>query len=952
MKKYLSISCGILAVLAISVSCNKVSTDTPSGSNAPDTPSSEKITITATLSDALTKVSFDPVFSGTNPTSMAHKWQTGDKLRITNESSVSVLFDLVSGENTDTGTFQGPVIDGTTFSVEAVPVNSGSTGANQTQDSDGATDHLLFVASATGVTDLSNIELAETSNIIGIIANLPSGATETIDIVEIEKSVDDFATSDKLSILISNPGDTGDDDILKVYANVPTSWSIAADTKMFLRFKSTSNTAHTVYTRYQEFPSAVSPVAGKFNYIKINCSQTDKHAGAASSDGSSTDKAYLIGDKYQMDAMHDLMAAGETKYFKLIDNIDLTGFSWTSLNPDPFTAVVNLDGNNKTISYLGNTLFADFNGTVSNLTIDHATVSGTGALIGIFANTIKTAASSITNVDISNSSVSSTNNNPGSLVSEIDKETTITDCDITNTTVSGYRAGGLAYFFNSTVIATNCSFTGGSVTGSNQYIGGLVGSVAGSSVITNCRVENSTMKATRNQDVRTGGLIGMLQQNATVKGCTVGTPSQHVSIELPTPASGKVINGGGFVGVIYGTITKDDSGNRCKAYATVTCSNTDADATLRIGGFVGFHRGVIEYSDADVTLTDIKGTQVGGFAGYIVNGGIGSKSTDCTVTGTVVGCERTGGFVGFAETGTITNCHSSAVVSRNGAGNIFGSFAGLVQTVDITKCSASSDINCSGSYTSGFIGEIATPDGKTATISKCWETGNVTSNSTQCGGFIGHISAAGAAIVNISDCYATGDVSVTNQRIGGFIGQINSGGTVTVSRCYASGAVKGGFGVGGFLGFMNMNAITIEDCAAWNASVEATSHAQTNWCSGAVVGVTQPNCHATNNYRSPDMVLTAYCPPPSADWDHPDIDGTTTPLYQNSQTAPFTWDYSTATAAAAGSGNVDAGRWAYHGKHVASGTTLSTLASTAKASGGLGWSGDVWDFTGDLPTLK
>ena len=36
----------------------------------------------------------------------------------------------------------------------------------------------------------------------------------------------------------------------------------------------------------------------------------------------------------------------------------------------------------------------------------------------------------------------------------------------------------------------------------------------------------------------------------------------------------------------------------------------------------------------------------------------------------------------------------------------------------------------------------------------------------------------------------------------------------------------------------------------------------------------------------------------------------------------------------------------YHGK-VEAEKTLSQLASTT-----LGWSSDVWDFTGDLPTLK
>ena len=183
---------------------------------------------------------------------------------------------------------------------------------------------------------------------------------------------------------------------------------------------------------------------------------------------------------------------------------------------------------------------------------------------------------------------------------------------------------------------------------------------------------------------------------------------------------------------------------------------------------------------------------------------------------------------------------------------------------------------------------------------------------------------------------------------GGFIGQIATVTSARVSNCYATGSVVGSIRLGGLIGNINTVTPVVEHCAAWNSEVNASSHGQGNWSSGAVVGTAHPNAHVSNCYRNPSMSLTVYCPPPTSDWDHPDIDGTTHPLYQNSQTAPFTWAESTFTGiTAGGTGNPDAGRWAYHGKHVASGTTLSQLASTT-----LGWSSEVWDFSGELPTLR
>ena len=156
MKKIVNILSAALALIALSAACNKVNP-------VDETPASKTVTIKATLSDAATRVTFDPAYDGdSKPTAMAHTWQTGDKLRITDASDASktALFDLVDGAGTATGTFEGTGFEAASYNVEAVPQGSFSSGFTQTQTKDGATDHLQFVATATGVTDLENFSLS------------------------------------------------------------------------------------------------------------------------------------------------------------------------------------------------------------------------------------------------------------------------------------------------------------------------------------------------------------------------------------------------------------------------------------------------------------------------------------------------------------------------------------------------------------------------------------------------------------------------------------------------------------------------------------------------------------------------------------------------------------------------------------------------------------------------
>lgn len=962
MKKYFSLALAAAAAFALVLSCAKEPNITPEEN--PEV-QKEQITISATLSEAITKVDFAASYSSGKPESMSITWATGDKIRVYDHDDRSKYEDFTLDPSCDgkkTGLFTGTAISASSYDIEVI--NGAFDFTDQSQPSDGVTTDLKYWASASDVADYVSTDFTSFSSVLAITAKMPSDVADDIKSVDITASDDIFNGGNTLSITFDTKGDADGDDILHFFAALPEGdQAITAGTSLIVHFNA-PGTDHTVYTRYVELP-ATTFTNNKLNTININASNSATYANASATSIGESTNPYLIGDKYQMQA---ISLSTTKQYYKLVDDIDLDGVTWTSLNPvSPGTKKIDLDGNGKTISHLGKPLFDDLNGKVINLTIEDAAVDGGSSITGILANTIKTAASTVNNVDITGtatsapytSSVTSTKGT-GGLIGEIDNVggvimATISDCDITYTSVKGVGVGGLLYFANAKVSIDNCSYSGATISSSGRYIGGMIGSTANyASVISNCRVENSTISSSlTTNDQRLGGIVGLLHTSVEVQGCTVGTELEKVNISLPTPsAADKKYNAGGFVGVCYGTVTKYGTSVRNKAFVKITSSNPSAEDNagyeLNLGGFVGYLSGTVEYSDAVVTMDGICGKYVGGFCGRSVTGGTGATISNSTVSGTVSGNSATGGFVGYAEIGEFTECTSSATVSRTGSwGDSMGAFGGIVKAVTMTKCHATSNISINANYIGGFLGGIETNASTTTTIQKCWSTGNVASSAAQCGGFIGHVVANAAGTVNISDCYETGNVTLSNQRRGGFIGQVGSG-KVTISRCYASGTVNGSFALGGFIGFMNTTA-TIEDCAAWNASVTAGTNGPGNWSSAAVIGVTWPVATITNCFRNPDMSLlaywgnaTGYTYPLADDYDHDDVSSSSALVKQNG-------NHSTATSAASGQDGYP--QFPYHGKHSTT-NKLSTLASTAKVSGGLGWSDLVWDFSASLPTLK
>lgn len=269
-----------------------------------------------------------------------------------------------------------------------------------------------------------------------------------------------------------------------------------------------------------------------------------------------------------------------------------------------------------------------------------------------------------------------------------------------------------------------------------------------------------------------------------------------------------------------------------------------------------------------------------------------------------------------------------------------GGFAGHIEgaAVTISDCSSSTAINMTlqGRSVGGFVGVM-----KGATIERCYATGDVMATYRNVGGFVGLMQPASIGPCTIRNCYATGYVKA-NSYLGGFAGLMDAGES-SITDCYASGKVEStSFMAGGFFGIIQSAGLSVTHCAFWGSEVKAVTIGEGNWSSGAFAGVAFPSCTLTGNYRNPNATYTMFWVPGT--YDHADVSATHK-LVQRSGESPD-YSYAETTATSVSSGQPGYPQFPYHGHYTAE-TNLSTLASTT-----LGWSSDVWDFSGSLPTLK
>ena len=927
--------------LLVLFSCAKEAaiTDREVAGESPSVPG-QVLTIHASIPEGgLTKVSMEQ--DALNPDgAIKLAWEADDVLTVTDasEPANSVTFTLQSGAGEKDATFTGTTPSGWTgpFKVSYSSAGKSYNYNVQTQAADGSTEHLKYVATLNGVTDLEHFAFSKdwadahsatlsSSSVLRIRVQMPDGVAAKVKSMTLKTP----AAPGAMVLNLATPSDAEGDGILNLYMTIPAG-DIAIPEGMPVALAFSTDDADC-FTRVHIFAAESNLLSGRVNALKFNCKSLVNSASEiiVPGDGSSA-YPYLIGDKYQLQTLQ-LLLGSETTFVKLVDDIDMDGETWTCLNPSAPYLPVDLDGNGKTISKLSSSLFYVLKGSVRDLTLDQSNIKKRGAL----AEYIQASGNVVSNVNVTKGTVTSTNSNVGGLIGNINNGTSedlvtaiVSNCTVSETDVTGAGVvGGVIGYADAKVSVSGCKFVGGTVKASAKYSGGFLGSIGEhASVVSDCQVEDATIESTCTADARCGGFVGQIGiATASVNGCSVGTSEKRVIIKLATPASEKVLNSGGFVGVCYGNIGSYGE-TRSKVYATISSTNTSAATRLNLGGFAGYvQKCTIEHSDADVVMTGLKGTHVGGFAGYLTSSAC--IIDDCTATGEVTGNNYTGGFAGYIDKGasTISNNTSSGSVA---AGSSVGGFAGLIAggTLDknTTSCTVSGATNVGA-----FVGAI-----NGGSLSRCASIGDtVTGTGNVCGGFVG-LSSTGDGSASLSDCYTTTNIGTTTRKIGGLVGHVNAG-NLEITRCYATSNIRAQFEAGGLIGFINVAGLNMSKSVAWNSSVFATSRGATNWSTAAVSGVTFLTCTLTDNYRNPNMQLTAYWGNTSdstvqlaADFQHPDV----------SASAPLTDKDGNAVTHA----NVRP----YQGK-VEAGKTLSQLASTT-----LGWSADVWDFSEDLPKLK
>lgn len=530
----------------------------------PDEIPGQKISIRASIADLSTKVDFAPTYDATygKPLSMVLTWEDGDALRVYDHADRSRYSDFELDDECiglKSGTFSGTPVMADSYDVEVI--HGSFDYDDQSQPSDGVTTNLKYLASATDVDDIAEISFSSFSSVLAITAQMPSSAIAgTIKSVDVKASAAIFNGGNTLSITFDSVGDAGADGLIRFFATLPEgNTAIPGGTTLLMKFNAPGED-HDVYTRFMTLP-ATTFTAKKLNTINVSARNSASYANASATAIGEESNPYLIGDKYQLDKMRDLLVKDERVYFKMVDDVDLDKYPWAPVN---FSAdyQIDFDGNGHTISNLsidnssGTYDFSGFfgllHGFVHSVTFDNANVTGGAKISGIVAGRsgASSYAADLRHVIVRNSTLTSSNNYVGGLIGYVKKSNTISYCKVENTTISS---------------------TAGNVNPS--LVGGLIGELtpnAGTN-ISDCSAENVTITGgcTNTNRSGLGGLIGRINDvNVIISRChTTGTLT-----------SGSTNNVGGLVGFITST---GNSISNCYSTCTISRGYTYA------GGLVG-----------------------------------------------------------------------------------------------------------------------------------------------------------------------------------------------------------------------------------------------------------------------------------------------------------------------------------------------------------------------------
>jgi hypothetical protein len=384
------------------------------------------------------------------------------------------------------------------------------------------------------------------------------------------------------------------------------------------------------------------------------------------------------------------------------------------------------------------------------------------------------------NLTISNYTITGTSNDDRGLFSELSSSATVQNLTLESFNISG-----------------------------NERVGALAGKATGSSTISNVDVTSVTIVGNFNS----GGIVG------ECGGCTIENSSVDAMSSIDCGNSG-----GGIVG---------------KSLGSSTYTNLSGNAQMSgssLGGIVGaiFQNGA-SFTDCTSQATINGSDRLGGIAGKCTDT---PSFTNCSFSGSITSSNwHCGGIIGRVEggTATITNCNNSGSVTLSGdeGGGIIGTTDG---TANISTSYNTGSINANWK-SGGIIGKVNS--NSSVTITECYNSGTITSNGNQAGGIVGQSTG----VSDITKSYNTGDIT-SNGQSGGIIGKEESTGTATsLTNCYNTGEIEGGYS-GGLIGEeTNGGSITVNNC--YNAGI-----VQNDGTNGHILGGTSGTVEVPLNTTS------------------------------------------------------------------------------------------------------
>ena len=661
MKKNISILVLAAALLPLLFSCNKAVESIP-------VPENGLVTISASIPDGpATRVA-----AAAAETGLAWKWEERDQITVVGVNSS--VFDIEDGFTAHQADFTGKPVAGTSFSIlypgsySSVVELEAASWTGQVQTGNGSMDHLAYCALLSGVDAFETFEFSDAwatehkgvfkqSGVLKFAITLPEGVTAPESVaIRADEPVfyaDNAGTKATSLSLDLKEVTLGEDHVLTAWMTLP--WQevkVPAGTVLIVTVVADGGNH---WQRSVTLSAEASLLPGKVNTIVLDATGWTGSGHYAGGEGTA-ESPWLIADAASLRAVRGDLVSGETKYFKMIQDVDISGAEWAPLNNEgSFDKFIDFDGNGKTIRGLTITepvAYASFAGvlygTLKNVTFAGADIDAGSNKAGIVAGYLGTGKNltpcSLTGVTVKDSKIVGANY-LGGVIGQVAIVTTVSDCHILNSTVttSVNNVGGFVGVPDcADAKFEDCSAEGVTVvtTAAVQYAGGFVGNINKLTSFERCLVKDAVIDAPSTK--RVGGFVGQAGRYAgVITGCVV---------ENATITAGQ--NSGGFVGVDYFPDI-----NKCAVIGGKITANSS-----HVGGFAG-------YPEGNTTLS--------------------CKIADSYSTMEVVGGDQTeiGGFIGIAKGLIVVECcYSAGPVS--GTHENTGIFAGRidVNTAGVSSC--------------------------------------------------------------------------------------------------------------------------------------------------------------------------------------------------------------------------------------------------------------------------